>query len=161
MNEALSKTFVDEEIDMALSQMHPLKALGPDGFGVCFFQKHWQIVGGEVRQAVMSFPNKGIFDHSLNLTYIALIPKTSNAASVKDFRPISLCNVLYKIIAKVLANRLKVVLSSIISKHQSVFVPGRLISDNIVVAYEALHTISSRMQGKKGYMAIKLDMSKA
>jgi hypothetical protein len=161
MNDVLSRTFVEEEVDMALAQMHPLKAPGPDRFGVCFFQKHWPIVGKGVKQAVLNFLNKGIFDPSINLTHIALIPKISNAASVVDFRPISLCNVSYKIIAKVLANRLKGVLSSIISKHQSAFVPGRLISDNIVVAYEALHTMNSRMKGKKGYMAIKLDMSKA
>lgn len=76
------------------------------------------------------------------------------------FRPISLCNVAYKIIAKVLANRLKVVLPDIISRQQSAFVPGRLISDNIIVAYEALHTMNTWMRGKKGYMAINVDMSK-
>jgi hypothetical protein len=68
---------------------------------------------------------------------------------------------LYKIIAKILANKLKQVLAEIISKQQSAFVPGRLITDNVLVAYKALHTMSTRMKGRKGYMAIKLDMSKA
>jgi hypothetical protein len=106
--------------------MQPLKAPGPDGLGVGFYQKHWAIVGDGVRKAILNFLNSGIFDPSLNLTYIALIPKTHKAASVSDFRPIILCNVLYKIIAKVLANRLKQVLRDIISPQQSAFVLGRL-----------------------------------
>jgi hypothetical protein len=158
MNNELSRVFTPEEVDIALSQMHPFKA--PDGFGVCFYQKHWATVGEGVRQAVLYFLNSGTFEPSLNLTYIALIPKITNAACVSEFRPISLCNVLYKLIAKVLSNRLKVVLGSIISQHQSAFVPGRLITDNILVAYEALHSMNTRMKGKKGYMALKLDMSK-
>lgn len=103
MNELLIKAFSDEEIDIALAQMQPLKAPGPDGLGVSFYQKHWATVGDGVRKAILNFLDSGIFDPSLNLTYIALIPKTQKVASVFDFRPISLCNVLYKIIAKVLA----------------------------------------------------------
>jgi len=160
MNELLLKPFLPEEIDHALAQMSPLKAPGPDGFGVSFFQKHWQTVGDLVRTAALDFLNNGILPPSVNTTFIALIPKHPLASSVTDFRPISLCNVLYKIMAKVLVNRFKQVLPSVISSHQSAFVPGRLISDNILVAYEALHTMHTRMQGKQGYMAIKLDISK-
>jgi hypothetical protein len=112
-------------------------------------------------EVALNFLNNSMFNPSLNLTYLALIPKKSNAAMVSDFRPISLCNVLYKIIAKTIANRLKLVLDKIISPFQTAFMPGRLITDNILVAYEALYTMSTRMKGKKGYMAIKLDMSKA
>jgi ribonuclease HI len=97
----------------------------------------------------------------LNMTNIALIPKVKDPKCVTDFRPISLYNVIYKLISKILANRLKKILPHIISPVQSAFVPGRLITDNVLAAYETLHTMHTRLKGKKGFMAIKLDMSKA
>jgi hypothetical protein len=160
MNLGLTRLFTPDEVDIALAQMPALKAPGPNGFGVSFFNQHWDTTGDTVRGAVLNFLNNGIFDPAINATYLALIPKVSPAISVHDFRPISLCNVIYKLISKVLANRLKVVLPKVISKYQSAFVPGRLITDNILVAYETLHTMATRMKGRKGYMAIKVDMSK-
>lgn len=99
-------------------------------------------------------------DASVNATVIALIPKTKNPISVTEFRPISLCNVVYKILSKVLANRLKVILPCIISGSQSSFISGWLITDNIIAAYETMHTMQTRLWGKTNYMGIKLDMSK-
>jgi hypothetical protein len=161
MNDSLTRPFLPEEVDNALRQMQPLKAPGPDGFGACFFQHNWAMVGPDIRKYALDFLNLGIFNPALNSTHIALIPKLPNAVSVSDFCPISLCNVVYKIFAKVLANKLKVVLPAIILPQQSAFVPGHLITDNILVAYEALHTMKTRMRGKKGYMSIKIDISKA
>jgi hypothetical protein len=161
INDSLIRHFVLEEIDTALRQMQPLKAPGPDGFGACFFQQNWDIVGLDIWKMALDFLNLGIFDPALNSTHIALIPKVSNAAFVSDFCPISLCNVVYKIFAKILANRLKMVLPAIISPQQSAFVPGWLITDNILVAHETIHTMSTRVRGKKGFMAIKVDISKA
>lgn len=102
-----------------------------------------------------------IVDEKINSTYITLIPKSKNPSKVSDYRPISLCNVFYKIIAKVLANRLKKVPPFITSPNQSAFIQGRLITDNILVAYEVLHTMSTRMKSREGFMALKLDMSRA
>ena len=80
-----------------------------------FFQKYWNLVGNEVTHAILNFLNKGDFIDGINETFIALIPKLPNAQNMRQFKPISLCNVFYKIISKVLANRLKVILPSIIS----------------------------------------------
>ena len=90
-----------------------------------------------------------------------MIPKVNSPEKVTQFRPISLCNVVYKIIAKMVASRLKVLLPDIISPTQSAFVPGRLITDNILVAYECFHTIKNKRERKEGICAIKLDMHKA
>jgi hypothetical protein len=114
-----------------------------------------------VCNAILDFLNHDVFDIDVNATNIALIPKNNSHSNVTEFRPISLCNVVYKLISKVLANRLKKVLPFIISSTQSAFIPSRLITDNILVAFEALHTMDSRMKGREGFMALKLDMSKA
>ena len=144
-----------------LFQMVLLKASGLNGLNVGFFQKHWDIVGSEVCKVVLYSLNNGVLDSDLNSTFIALIPQIKNPTCVTEFRPISLCNVLYKIISKILANRLKVILPYIISPFQSAFILGHLIFDNILAAYETRHTMQSKMKGKKGYMAVKIDMSKA
>jgi ribonuclease HI len=161
MNNCLLATFTMAEIKQALDQMAPFKAPGLDGFTAEFYQQNWEIVGPEVCEAALHFLNSGHMDSAINATNIALIPKVKTPNCVSEFRPISLCNVLYKIVSKVLANRLKVTLPMVISPNQSAFLPGRLITDNILAAYETLHTMQTRLWSKVGFMGIKLDMSKA
>ena len=98
MNGRLLRPFTAAEVELALSQMAPFKALGLDGFNACFFQKNWNIVGIEVCQAVLFSLNSGIMNKNLNSTYIAFVPKSKNPACVTDYCPISLCNLLYKLI---------------------------------------------------------------
>ena len=114
-----------------------------------------------VTQAVLSYLNSGSILKSINHTFIALIPKVNNPKRVSNFRPISLCNVIYKIISKVIVNRLKPMLNSIISETQSAFIADKLISDNILIAFESLHQMKTNRTGKKCFMAMKLDMSKS
>jgi hypothetical protein len=119
------------------------------------------MVKGEVCEVLLDFLNNDVFDVENNTTNIALIPKKKTLTTISDYRPISLCNIVYKLIAKVLANRMKRILPHIISPTLSAFIPGRLITDNILVAFEALHSMDKGMKGREGYMALKLDMSKA
>ena len=105
--------------------------------------------------------NDGVMLPDLNHTNIVLILKVKNLEKMFEYRPISLCNVIYKIISNVLANRLKQVFLDIISLTQSAFVPGRLITDNVIMAYEALHSMHARKKGKTCSLALKLDVRKA
>lgn len=145
----------------ALDSIGDMKAPGPDGMSSIFYKHFWEIMGERVTAEVLQVLNGGQFPEGWNDTTIVLIPKVPKPDKIKDLRPISLCNVLYKIVSKVLAIRLKKVLPDIISPSQSAFVPGRLISDNILVAYEVTHYMRNKRKGKKGYAAVKLDMSKA
>uniref|UniRef100_A0A0A9E3E3 Reverse transcriptase domain-containing protein n=1 Tax=Arundo donax TaxID=35708 RepID=A0A0A9E3E3_ARUDO len=161
MNDSLNAPYNDDEIDAALQGIGDLKAPGPDGMPAIFFKRFWDIVGARVRDEVKMVLNGGDIPDGWNETTVVLIPKVKDPQQLKDLRPISLCNVLYKIISKAIANRLKVYLGETISPNQSAFVPGRLITDNVLVAYELTHFIKNKRRGNEGYMALKLDMSKA
>ena len=115
MRTNLDKPFSNEELGQVIRKMAPLKAPGPDGIPPLFFQTYWTNVVMDVTQVVLSCLNSGSILKSINHTFIALIPKLNNLERVSDFRPISFCNVIYKIIIKVIVNRLKPMLNPIIS----------------------------------------------
>lgn len=132
-----------------------------DGMNANFYQKHWHIVGKDVAECVIGLLNGSRNLKELNKTHVVLIPKVKNPASLAEYRPISLFNVIYKIASKVLVNRLKPFLSNIISLNQIAFTRGRLITDNTWVAFETFHYMGSVETRRYGSMAVKLDMSKA
>jgi hypothetical protein len=142
MNESLAAPFSREEVWEALKDMGDLKCLVADGMPVVFYKKFWPLVGERVKEEVLAVLNGSDMPDGWNDTVIVLIPKTSAPDKLKDLRPISLCNVVYKLISKVLANRPKLVLPEIISPSQSAFVPGRLITGNVLLAYELTHYLN-------------------
>lgn len=144
MNEELLTEFKAEKVWRALQQMHLRKASGPNGMSPIFYQKFWDIVGLDVVQCVLDASNSGVLPCGLNDTYICLIPKVKSPQKTTKFRPISLCNVIYSIISKVLANRLKRILKEVVHESQSAFVPGRSITDIVLIAFEMMHCIDQR-----------------
>ena len=108
------------------------KAPGSDGFTSNIFQHFWDLVKEEVLEIVEEYRNKRGFLKALNSTFLTLIPKEVGADSPDKFRPIALCNVIYKIISKVVENHLKPLLLSLISSEQSGFLEGRKILDGII-----------------------------
>ena len=141
--------------------MHPTKVPGPEGMNPLFFQHFWHIVGHDVSCAVIDCLNSRKILSTINLTHITLIPKRKNPEYMAHFRPISLCNVIFKIVSKVLANKLKKILGMIISECQSALLPERVITDNILISFETLHYMKTKRWGTSTQMTFKLDISKA
>lgn len=157
---AISKPVSNEEIRYALFGMGNYKSPGPDGLHTMFFKAKWDTVGPMVTNCIReAFTNPSSID-IFNQTLITLIPKIDNPSSPVHFRPIALCNVIYKILTKVIANRLRSILPYMISANQSSFVPGRQTIDNAIVLQEVIHSMN-QLHGEKGYMVIKLDLEKA
>ena len=133
MNDELNAPVSVEEIKAATVNMGSLKAPGPDGFQGIFYQAHWEVIASDVNQLIGEFISGSLQPLRINATHLALIPKVQCPEFVSQFRPISLCNYSYKILSKVLANRLKNIMPLLISPTQNAFVEGRQIQDNIGV----------------------------
>jgi hypothetical protein len=154
----LNKPIAKEEIDQVVQEMPNGKAPGPDGFTVEFFKACWEVVKHDVYGVVEDSRRSTSILKALNATMITLIPKENEARTPDRYRPIALCNVVYKIISKVIANRLKPLLPTLISQEQAGFVEGRQILDNIIHAHELIHTLKIQ---RRGGMIIQLDLAKA
>ncbi|XP_026417238.1 uncharacterized protein LOC113312716 [Papaver somniferum] len=159
-NSQLNKIPSTDEIFQTIKNMNVWGSPGADGFQSGFYKYNWDIIGQDVTNDVQGFFGTGFMPTTFNKTYLSLIPKTDNATKPVDFRPISLWNTIYKVISKIMEDRIKPHLKHMISPYQAAFVPGRDIHDNIIVAHEMIHTMKHKA-GHSGTMALKLDISKA
>lgn len=157
--QSLIQRVTHEEIKAVLFAMPSNKSPGLDGFNAEFYKATWDIIGYEFVVAIQAFFEKVFLPKGVNSTILALIPKRTDATKMKDYMLISCCNVLYKVISKLIANKVKRILPQFISANQSAFVSERLLIENLLLATEIVKDyhkeyISSRC-------AIKIDISKA
>jgi exonuclease III len=157
-NLALLRPISIEEVDQALQDTPKCKAPGPDGFTSDFFHHCWPMIRHEVWEILEDSRASGQILKALNSTFLALIPKEGQAQHPQQYRPIALCNIIYKLLTKVIASRLKPILPTIISPEQSGYVEGRQIMDSIILAHEVIHSLQKT---KTPGMLLKLDISKA
>ncbi|PKU66269.1 integrator complex subunit 11 [Dendrobium catenatum] len=154
------KQISDEEILEVIKGLGKNKSPGHDGITYSFLKHYWNIVGIDVCKAIKEFFTSGIVSNSWKETLIVLISKISNPLSPEAFRPISLCNSIYKVVAKVLLNRLMVVIPKLIFEEQVAFMKGRSISEHILLAQEVINKMRI-CKSKEGMVAIKIDMEQA
>lgn len=161
MNNVLLADIIETEIKIAVFQMNALGAPDSDGFSTFFFfKKNWDLVRNDVCKFVIEAFQSRLSLERVNHTFLTLIPKVKNAKKLGEFKPISFCNVIYQILVKTLANRLKHFFPGIIFPQQCAFVLGCLIANNVLISYEVLHSLATKFKDREIYMALKLDMSK-
>ena len=156
--ERLEILFSEEEVFATLSDLSKDKAPSLDGFAMDFWLFCWVVVKVEVMGFFIDFHESGRFVKSLNATFLVLVPKKGGAEDLKDFRPISLVGSFYKLLTKLLANRIKKVMGKVISESQNAFVEGRQILDTVLIANEV---VDSRLKSNEGGVLCKLDTKKA
>ncbi|XP_057246831.1 uncharacterized protein LOC104884449 [Beta vulgaris subsp. vulgaris] len=157
----LLRPFSKDEVHEAMFSIGQGKSPGLESSTAEFFKHHWVSLGNEVFQAVNHFFTTGFILHEWNQTLIVLLPKGQNPEDVTQFRPISLCNTIYKCVSKCLVNRLRPLLCDLITEYQSAFIPGRHMDDNILISHELTHVLNKRRRGNVHLAALKIDMNKA
>jgi len=157
-NEWLQRPFTETEVLQTIQQCDGDKAPGPDGYTLKFFKACWEILKEDLMQTIHNFHQRGVFEKSFNATLVALIPKKPGAVELKDFRPISLIGGVYKIISKLITERLKTVIGKLVDEHQMAFLKGRQILDASLLANEL---VDSRVKQKQPGILCKLDIEKA
>ena len=150
--------FIETEVHTNLMEMNEDKAPGPDGFTMAFWQRCWDFAKEEIMDMFKEFHEHNSFLKSLNNAFLILFPNKSGVEDLGDFRPISLLGGLYKLLAKVLANRLKKVVGKVVSTAQNAFVTGRQILDASLIANEVIDSWQKRKE--KGLIC-KLVIEKA
>ncbi|KAF9620051.1 hypothetical protein IFM89_010701 [Coptis chinensis] len=150
--QTLLKDVQNEEIVDALKHMKPFKAPSPNGYQAFIFQHFWHLVGDQVCVAVKYFFSNGTFSLQLYHSFITLIPKIMNPSLPEHFRPINLTNVVYKIISKIIVNRLRSIIQRIVGPFQTAFLPKRNIHDNVLLAYEFYHKIRGHGNRKSKFL---------
>ena len=151
----------EEEIFETIRTANSNAASGPDGFSIPFFRHFWPQLKCLIKAIIRGFWLGTVDISRLSYAVLTLIPKIKGADLISQFRPIALCPVLYKIAVKAITNCLRPCMDEIISEEQSAFVPGRLITDNALLAFECLHYIQHEKNPENSYCAYKLDLSKA
>lgn len=155
----LEMDFTDSEVKQAFLALPRNKTSGPDGYSAEFFSQNWDIVGHETRAAVQEFFRSGQLLSQWNATTLVLIPKTPNASTTSEFRPISCLNTVYKVIARLLSARLQLLLSQVISPAQSAFLSGRSLSENVLLTTELIQGYNRSNIEPRGFL--KVDLKKA
>ena len=148
-----------EDIRKVVFSISKDKSPGPDGYSSFFYKQAWSVVGGDFCSAVQDFFHSGRLLKQVNHSIMSLVPKSVNTSSPSNFRPISCCNVIYKVIAKILAGRLAHVLKEIVSPMQNAFLGGRFMSDNINLVQELLRQYGRKRSSPR--CLLKVDFKKA
>nr|BAE79385.1 unnamed protein product [Ipomoea batatas] len=149
-----------EEVKKAVFGMKKYGSPGPDGIPAVFYQQFWGEVGPAMTDMVNhAFENGSTYISQLQ-AFMTLIPKKDTPETAADFRPITLLNVSFKVISKVLVNRLRPIMSNIIGPHQNSFLPGRSTMDNVILTQEVVHSMNNPRRKKK-QMILKVDLQKA
>ncbi|CAA0815635.1 Unknown protein [Striga hermonthica] len=156
---SVTQTATNMEIKRAVNSCPSYSAPGPDGFPAAFYKKFWQHIGSDVCEFIRTIFANGHFRASLGFSYLCLILKITTPLTIKDYRPISLCNVIYKFVTKVILYRLRPILVQCIGHEQSAFLPGRGTSNNVIVLHEVLHKLKQRQRVPE--LVIKIDLDKA